>query len=459
MKSRKAEIGSRVHAIPTVEFEEGRRQLTPFSGLVLFQALFQALGLAARMRRCFAHLDRERVFGLARVCLQLIVHVLLGFRRLRDRDIYADDPLVRRVLRVRRVPDVATISRTLSSGDARSVDKLRELKRELVLERMEAEALPRVTADFDGSALTTSRKAEGTAVGFNKKRKGARSYYPLFCVVAQLGMFFDMLHRPGNVHDSRGAKAFIRECIGAIRARLPRAVIECRLDSAFFHQDILQALEQLGVEYAAAVPYLGHTTLRHLVDSRQRWRVIDREWSFFEHSWRPKSWSSRRRLIVVRHRRARRRKGPLQLDLFEPVEHEFDYKVIVTNKTLSAAAVIKFFNGRGLQEKTYGEAKQFASMEYIPCKRRVANQLYLVCCMLAHNVSRELQLRAAPVRRPTTPTRSSIFELETLGTIRDRLLRRAGRLTNPRRELTLTIGASGAAREEFEHLLEHLQAA
>jgi hypothetical protein len=31
---------------------------------------------------------------------------------------------------------------------------------------------------------STKRHAEGTAVGFNKEKKGARSYYPLFCTVA-----------------------------------------------------------------------------------------------------------------------------------------------------------------------------------------------------------------------------------------------------------------------------------
>jgi hypothetical protein len=36
--------------------------------------------------------------------------------------------------------------------------------------------LPRVTLDFDGSVQSTTRWAEGTAVGFNKKKKGARSY-------------------------------------------------------------------------------------------------------------------------------------------------------------------------------------------------------------------------------------------------------------------------------------------
>ena len=62
-----------------------------------------------------------------------------------------------------------------------------------------------MTSDFDGSVQSTKRHAEGTAVGFNKEKKGARSYYPLFCTVAQTGQVLDVLHRAGNVHDSKGA--------------------------------------------------------------------------------------------------------------------------------------------------------------------------------------------------------------------------------------------------------------
>jgi hypothetical protein len=70
--------------LPHVSFEEHR--LTSFSGLVLFMALFRRLRLAERSRICFADAGRKHIFGLARVVLQLIIHVLLGFRRLRDRD-------------------------------------------------------------------------------------------------------------------------------------------------------------------------------------------------------------------------------------------------------------------------------------------------------------------------------------------------------------------------------------
>jgi hypothetical protein len=458
VRSRKAEIVRRVHALPTVSFDE-RKRLTSFAGLILFFALFRAIDLSGRLRRCFAHLGRARVFGTARVMQQLIVHVVLGFRRLRDRDYYVDDPLVCRLLGVRRLPDVATISRTLAAADGRAVENVRRLLCDLVLDRLAAVRLNRVTIDFDGSVLSTTRRAEGSAVGYNPKRKGARSYYPLFGVVSQLGMFLDLLHRPGNAHDSRGAAAFIHDCITAVRKHLPKAILEARLDAAFFDDGVLSLLETLRVEYAAAVPFTRFITLRHLVDSRQRWIRIDDEWSYFETCWRPKKWSASRRIIVVRRRQAVRRKGPLQLDLFEPIDHDFEYKVIVTNKTVGAAAVIAFFNGRGIQEQIFGEAKQHAALDYIPCRRLVPNQLYVLCAMLAHNLSRELQLRAEPEQRATTSTRAGLFIVRTLGTLRAQLIRRAGAITRPQGRFALTVAAPKAAQEEFEDLLRHLQAA
>ena len=110
------------------------------------------------------------------VVLLLIVHLLLGFRRLREVDYYRDDPLVLRLMGLRKLPDVSTISRSLSRMESEGVEKVRELSRSLVIEGLKRECLPRLTLDFDGSVQSTKRKAEGTAVGFNKKKKGARSY-------------------------------------------------------------------------------------------------------------------------------------------------------------------------------------------------------------------------------------------------------------------------------------------
>ena len=115
-------IGSR----PTLRFEE--QALTSFSGLVLFQALFKQLNLMPRLRRCFRHRPATAIYPLHRIVLLLVVHLLLGFRCLRESRFYADDPMIKRVLGLVRLPDVATISRQLSSLDEQSVERLEALR-------------------------------------------------------------------------------------------------------------------------------------------------------------------------------------------------------------------------------------------------------------------------------------------------------------------------------------------
>ncbi len=95
--------------------------------------------------------------------------------------------MVLRLLGLSRLPDVATLSSALAQIDSRALDRLRERSRDLVQLRL-AWLLPlRITLDFDGSVQGTSRHAKGAAVGYNRCKKGQRSYYPLFCTVAQTG--------------------------------------------------------------------------------------------------------------------------------------------------------------------------------------------------------------------------------------------------------------------------------
>ena len=115
MKPSRSEIHCKTHKIPTLQFED--HALTSFSGLVVFQSLFVWLGLKDRLGRCFSHLGGGSIFGYPVIVLSLVVHLLLGFRRLRDCESYQDDPMVKRLLGLSRLPDVATLSRTLAQAD------------------------------------------------------------------------------------------------------------------------------------------------------------------------------------------------------------------------------------------------------------------------------------------------------------------------------------------------------
>lgn len=374
MKSRKSEIHSKVHAIPQLQFEA--QNLTAYSGLVIFQALFQNLSLKIRLAKCFSHMKVSPIFGHHVTVLFLIVHLLLGFRRLRERDYYHEDPLVRRILGLNRIADVSTITRNMAQMDARSFVKVRRLSKEIVCDRLVTEDFRRVTLDFDGSVLSTNRRAEGSAVGYNKKKKGARSYYPLFCTIAQTGQFFDFRHRSGNVHDSNGAEKLMRHCFGEVRRVLPKAIIESRMDSAFFNDDFLNMMEATDVEFTASVPFEKFAELKTIIESRKRWISIEEKWSYFESDWKPKSWNNKYRFIFIRQRVLMQRKGALQLDLFEPRDHQYDYKVIVTNKAGKAGSILQFHNGRGSQEGIFAQGKTQTQLDYTPTNSLNGNRIF-----------------------------------------------------------------------------------
>jgi hypothetical protein len=344
--------------------------------------------------------------------------------------------------------------------DTEGVDNIRRLSREMVLEGLQRERFSRLTLDFDGSVQSTKGHAEGSAVGFNKTKKGARSYYPLFCTVSQTGQFFDLFHRPGNVHDSNGAKQFMLKCLLEAKTHLPGTILESRMDSAFFSQTILSVYDENKVKFTASVPFERLTQLKKLVEDRKRWRKIDNQWSYFETTWKPKSWEKNYRFIFTRRKTNKQRKGMLQLHLFEPRDFDYDYKVIVTNKTESAKSVVLFHNGRGSQEKIFGDAKNDAALNVIPSKRLTGNQLFTLCAMFAHNLSREVQMLASPaVTTRALPKRPANWQFERLDTLRHRLIQRAGRFIRPQGELTLSMSANNAVRKDLLHFLDTLQKA
>jgi len=454
MKCSRSDIRRKIHALPKLRFED--QPLTSFSGLVIFQRLIEHLKFKEQLGRCFGHLNVTPIFGHSRIVLLLMTHLLLGYRPLRHMRYYQEDPLILRLLGVTRLPDVATVSRTLSAMDSRSVDNLQQLLCDGVLNRLKSLALRRVTLDFDGSVIGTGRFAEGAAIGFNPRKKGRRSYYPLFCTVAQTGQVLAVLHRSGNVHDSNGAKAFILGCIDRIRARLPGIAIEVRMDSAFFSDAMVGALDQEGIEYTISVPFERFTRLKSLVEQRQYWYRLDDQCEYFESHWKPQSWSRRHRFLFVQKLSKIQYKQPIQLDLFTPYEYGYEYKVIVTNKRLRAAGVVAYHNGRGSQEKIFAELKSQCQLDYVPTRTWRGNQVYLLSALLAHNLTRELQILVREPSRTTQPKRPALWDFEQLLSFRQRIVQRAGRLIRPQGKLTLSMNANQAIQNEMLHYLNTL---
>ncbi len=187
MKFSKAHIHRRVYTIPQLRFEDQR--LSSFSGLVVIQALLKKLALRARLKRCFHPIPRRPIIGFELTVLLLVVHLMLGYRKLREMERYKDDPLVLRLLGLRRLPDVSTVTRRLSQVDRESVALVRRMNRELVLAPLATAGPARLTMDFDGSVAEYGSVCRRDGRRVQQREKGQTQLLP--------AVLHDRPNRPG----------------------------------------------------------------------------------------------------------------------------------------------------------------------------------------------------------------------------------------------------------------------
>jgi hypothetical protein len=79
--------------------------------------------------------------------------------------------------------------------------------------------------------------------------------------------------------------------------------------------------------------------------------------------------------------------------------------------------------------------------------------------MMAHNLSREIQMLAKPFSSRALPKHPAAWKFEKIDTVRHRIIQRAGRISRPQGDLTLTMSANQAVRKDLLHFLSVLQKA
>jgi hypothetical protein len=94
VKIAKSAVRARKSAAPELKFEDNQR-MTSFGGLVVVQKLFASVGLRGLLQRSCALLGRmhSHIYNHNTALQCLIVHLFLGFRKLRDFDYYREDPI------------------------------------------------------------------------------------------------------------------------------------------------------------------------------------------------------------------------------------------------------------------------------------------------------------------------------------------------------------------------------
>jgi Transposase DDE domain group 1 len=285
--------------------------------------------------------------------------------------------------------------------------------------------LPRLTIDVDGTVVRTGATVGWAFRGFNPHHRKDPSYYPLLAHLAQTGHILRLKNRPGNVHDSTQAVAFVRELITDLRARLGRRVVlEFRMDAAFFQRNVFRLLTGRGGGYAIKVGYWSWLPLKRLAAETRHWVPVAPDVTACETMLDVPQWHLRLRVML----------------------------------SLSLPALFAFIAGRGAQEKTIAELKGEFALDVVPTKDYTANSAWQQLSILAHNVARSFQLDTLAVPKPRSRKRTYAYLFRSMRTLRFLFISRAGRLTRIGGRQVLRLAANPATETLYGRIAQRLAA-
>jgi len=442
------------------KIEFASQDITAFGGLELIRRYFRLIELGRTVRSVFARYDLGGDYRAIDMMLVIVVLILVGGRRLDHLNYLCEDPLVKRFCGLLRLPRERSVARWLKRFTHKSLQALVEINSQIVCAAIEKEKLGRLTLDIDGSVITTGASVSWAFRGFNPHHRKDPSYYPILAHLAQTGHILRVKNRPGNVHDSKGAVAFVRDLIDDVRMRLGRSLpLEFRMDGAFFQREIIELLDRRGAGYAIKVPFFKWLGLLAVIRERQRWHPLKEGMGFFELPLSIAAWKKTLRVVVYRKPVHHETKKNYQLDLFDPDDGYFEYSAVSTNLTLHAGALWDFMAGRGAQEKTFAELKGEWALDVVPTRHYGANSAWQQICVLGHNLLRNFQLQTLATPKPRSSKRTYVFFLQSLKTLRFKLIHQPARLIKPQGYQVLRFSVAPPAQRLIETIDHKLKSA
>ena len=455
MRLRKTDLRQRINGKLAVRYDASG--LSSFAGLELIRQYLSQLELAEAIRRHARRTLPGSDYGRVAMVLLVLALLITGGRRVRHVGYLETDALVKRFCGLAQVPAPRTVGRWLGAFEHGGVDGLLLLNEVLVGRVINDSGLRRLTLDVDGSVVSTGLQVEGARRGYNPHRRKVPSYYPITAYEAHTGQILRVRNRAGNVHDGKASLGFLQELFAQLDASLTRRpALEMRMDGAFFRKEIVDLLEDEGVEYAIKVPFYPWLGLKEPIARRRRWTRVDETVDCFDMRLAISPWERHMRVVVYRKRVAHRTHKNFQLDLFDPDDGYYEYSAVVTNKAVTGRTLWFFMCGRGTHEKVYGELKSGFAFDCIPTQRYQANSAWQVLSIIAFNLMRGFQAKTTAEVRRTNRKRRTLQRFEQIHTLRYRFLNRAGLLVHPNGRATLDVGDNLMVRERFESICRGL---
>lgn len=234
-------------------------------------------------------------------------------------------------------------------------DSCRDLARHIVCwEQIEEDNL-----NLDSTVLTRYGTQQGAERGYNPKKPGRRSHYPLLAFLGS-GYVVNVWNRRGDVSSGHHAVEFFEQ---TIRALGPNFKVKDVLgDTGFYSIEMIEFLESQGYTYIISVPLM--QILQDQILRIQQWQRIDEGIEvaefYFEHL--DHKWSRPRRYVVVRQEESLRPQASgKHPSLFKDLEElkSYRFSLYITNdEARSPEEIWRAYRPRANDENVVKDLKE-----------------------------------------------------------------------------------------------------
>jgi hypothetical protein len=414
-------------------FDGGR--VTSDGGLPWLEQADQALGMCAALAAGIPEWRRGPVrHAVATLVRQRVFQIACGYEDQDDADALRTDPLLKLVCGQlpetgRDLASQPTFSRLENAVDRKSCYRLAVALGELYLRERERDGVPtRIVLDIDGTDDPTHGQQEGSAYhGYYRQHM----LHPLLIFDGATHQLVTAVLRPGNTHGSTGVVAILKRVVRALRARWPQVRIDLRMDSGGAVPAIYDWCEAEGLAYTIGlIPNPRLTALAApLVAEAQRARAAsgtEKVRRLGETTYQADSWEHPRRVVIKAEALP---KGP-------------NTRFVVTTRSEPAADLYAWYVARGDSENAIKDLKVACFADRLSDHRFCANQFRLLLHAAAYWLLDTLRrwLRSMRVER---------MQLDTL---RLRLLKIGGRVSQLRDRVRLRLASSHPGQPLWDHL-------
>ena len=352
--------------------------LTNFSGIKPFYKFMKKLDLTNSLNSLGIRLHHNAKNDTGTILSILILGIISGMNRISKIDNFTLDPLLQKLFGLSgKISDSAIIDR-LKRFDMRQTSEymgaIGQMSRKVhSLLGTRADIL-----DIDSSVKTVYGKQQGTAKGFNGKKKGANSYHPLMAFLGSTRECLLSWLRPGNTYTANGADEFLKQAF----AMLPKGMksLLVRADSGFFSDKLI-----IAIEGRKGTKYLIKVKLRNMIKilSGQDWQSVPGMQGFqiCDFDYRPASWSK------TRHFSATRILKKTEKDALLFHVKIWEYFCYCTDIVDSPLQIHRLYGDRGTSENWIENVKNQMFAGQLLTNEFWANEALWQSSVLAYNIS------------------------------------------------------------------------